>query len=43
MDPYVKLDVFGLGGDDCEFTSKVVDDNGFNPLWNEEFKFTVGL
>lgn len=44
IDPYVQVFVSGLGTDDTSATpseTHVVDDNGFNPVWNESFVFTV--
>ena len=31
----------GVAEDRAEFKTKVIDDNGFNPLFNEVFKFHV--
>ena len=35
IDPYVILTCSGLKEDCTEFQSKVIDNNGFNPIWNE--------
>jgi hypothetical protein len=41
VDPYVELWVFGHEGDKAKEKSEVVDNNGFNPIWNETFKFRI--
>lgn len=41
LNPYVKVSVCGLGPDNAEFKTKVVKDNGFNPIWDETFSFNV--
>ena len=40
-DPFVTVNIYGLKSDLAEKKTKSVQDNGFNPLWNETFKFTV--
>lgn len=40
-DPYVKINIFGVPDDVIETETKAVQDNGFNPLWNENFKFVI--
>jgi len=39
VDPYVKLEVFGVKEDCCEYKTQSVNDNGLNPQWNETFDF----
>ena len=44
IDPYVELFINGLESDDTSSkrkSTKVVDDNGFNPRWNEVFTFPI--
>jgi hypothetical protein len=44
IDPYVRLVMTGAPGDatgETEHQTHVVDDNGFNPRWGEEFAFKV--
>merc|ERR1711916_284195 len=41
VDPYVDVGVAGVGVDDAVFRTEVMDNNGFNPVWNEEFEFGV--
>lgn len=43
IDPYVKVNLYGVAADTQEFKTKVVENNGFNPRWYETcvFKVTV--
>ena len=42
IDPFVELQVHGIDQDDTKvMTTKVVDNNGFNPIWKETFKFEI--
>ncbi len=41
IDPYVQINIFGVPADRLEERTKTVDDNGYNPLWNEDFEFRV--
>ncbi|XP_062518362.1 1-phosphatidylinositol 4,5-bisphosphate phosphodiesterase eta-2-like isoform X2 [Corticium candelabrum] len=41
IDPYVKVEIAGLPADCSECRTKVVDDNGFNPTWNQTFSFNI--
>ncbi|CAH3195917.1 unnamed protein product, partial [Porites evermanni] len=38
IDPYVKVDFHGIPADTASFKTKVVKDNGFNPMWKETFE-----
>ncbi|XP_074659938.1 1-phosphatidylinositol 4,5-bisphosphate phosphodiesterase delta-1-like isoform X2 [Tubulanus polymorphus] len=40
-DPYVKVKIYGVDADKQKTKTKVVKNNGFNPIWNEEFRFVV--
>jgi Ca2+-dependent lipid-binding protein len=40
-DPFVTINIFGVKADWSERKTKSVKDNGFNPFWNENFKFTI--
>jgi hypothetical protein len=35
IDPFVSVSIHGLPEDEAEFKTKTVNDNGFNPFWNE--------
>lgn len=41
IDPYVTITLHGLESDQKRVVSKHVDDNGFNPVWNEKFTFKM--
>ena len=41
IDPYVEIDVVGEDEDTIMKKTKVVNDNGFNPQYNETFEFSV--
>lgn len=42
IDPYVSLSMHGVSADNRKAKStKYVEDNGFNPVWNESFTFEV--
>ena len=44
IDPYVLLKLRGAAADvkaNPEKKTKVIDDNGFSPYWNETFEFTI--
>lgn len=43
VDPYVAIKVHGHPADVQKFKTKVVDDNGFNPVWNEKLEFTLEM
>lgn len=44
IDPYVMVSVYGVPAD-CKKakSTKVIQDNGFNPIWNETSTFQVLL
>jgi Ca2+-dependent lipid-binding protein len=40
IDPYVSLQIYGASADNAgPFYTRVVDNNGFNPVWGESFSF----
>jgi uncharacterized protein YjbI with pentapeptide repeats len=41
IDPYVKVAVHGVSADKKSHKTKVVKNNGFNPVWNNDFKFAL--
>ncbi|XP_070701723.1 1-phosphatidylinositol 4,5-bisphosphate phosphodiesterase delta-1-like isoform X2 [Pempheris klunzingeri] len=41
VDPLVKVQVFGVPADVAEKETGPVENNGFNPMWNENFQFDV--
>nr|XP_006123543.1 1-phosphatidylinositol 4,5-bisphosphate phosphodiesterase eta-1 isoform X1 [Pelodiscus sinensis]XP_014429301.1 1-phosphatidylinositol 4,5-bisphosphate phosphodiesterase eta-1 isoform X1 [Pelodiscus sinensis]XP_025040650.1 1-phosphatidylinositol 4,5-bisphosphate phosphodiesterase eta-1 isoform X1 [Pelodiscus sinensis]XP_025040651.1 1-phosphatidylinositol 4,5-bisphosphate phosphodiesterase eta-1 isoform X1 [Pelodiscus sinensis] len=43
IDPFVEVEVIGLPVDCCKDQTRVVDDNGFNPVWEETLTFTIHM
>ncbi|KAM8952531.1 1-phosphatidylinositol 4,5-bisphosphate phosphodiesterase eta-1 isoform 1-T1 [Pelodytes ibericus] len=43
IDPFVEVEMIGLPVDCCKEQTRVVDDNGFNPVWEETLTFTVHM
>ncbi|XP_062823381.1 1-phosphatidylinositol 4,5-bisphosphate phosphodiesterase delta-4 isoform X1 [Anolis carolinensis] len=41
VDPLVRVEIHGVPGDNAKQESKYIDNNGFNPKWNESFRFQV--
>uniref|UniRef100_A0A8C5HME4 Phosphoinositide phospholipase C n=1 Tax=Gouania willdenowi TaxID=441366 RepID=A0A8C5HME4_GOUWI len=41
VDPIVKVEVYGVQDDVAEKETNPIDNNGFNPEWNETFRFDV--
>jgi hypothetical protein len=40
-DPFVIINIFGVNDDLCEKKTKSIKDNGFHPIWNEDFRFII--
>ncbi|XP_032904012.1 1-phosphatidylinositol 4,5-bisphosphate phosphodiesterase eta-2 isoform X2 [Amblyraja radiata] len=43
IDPFVEVEVIGLAVDCTKEQTRVVDDNGFNPMWEETLVFTMHM
>ncbi|KAJ8259690.1 hypothetical protein GJAV_G00172310 [Gymnothorax javanicus] len=43
IDPYVEVEIIGLPVDCCKNRTRVVDDNGFDPMWEETLVFTLHM
>uniref|UniRef100_A0A8C2M5I3 Phosphoinositide phospholipase C n=1 Tax=Cricetulus griseus TaxID=10029 RepID=A0A8C2M5I3_CRIGR len=43
IDPFVEVEVIGLPVDCSKEQTRVVDDNGFNPMWEETLVFTLHM
>ncbi|XP_032855980.2 1-phosphatidylinositol 4,5-bisphosphate phosphodiesterase eta-1 isoform X5 [Tyto alba] len=43
IDPFVEVEIIGLPVDCCRDQTRVVDDNGFNPVWEETLTFTIHM
>jgi hypothetical protein len=40
-DPYVRISTHGLSCDEQLYKTKVINNNGFDPIWNETFQFRI--
>ncbi|XP_048470834.1 1-phosphatidylinositol 4,5-bisphosphate phosphodiesterase eta-2a [Rhincodon typus] len=43
IDPFVEVEIIGLAVDCFKEQTRVVDDNGFNPMWEETLVFTLNM
>ncbi|XP_077445391.1 1-phosphatidylinositol 4,5-bisphosphate phosphodiesterase eta-2a [Stigmatopora argus] len=43
IDPFVEVEIIGLPVDCAKEQTRVVDDNGFNPMWEETLVFTIHM
>ncbi|KAL1020790.1 hypothetical protein UPYG_G00004700 [Umbra pygmaea] len=43
IDPFVEVEIIGLPVDCFKEQTRVVDDNGFNPMWEETLVFTLHM
>jgi hypothetical protein len=41
IDPFLFVDICGLGADTKRYTTGVIDNNGFDPTWNQEISFDI--
>uniref|UniRef100_A0A8C9XIX7 Phosphoinositide phospholipase C n=1 Tax=Sander lucioperca TaxID=283035 RepID=A0A8C9XIX7_SANLU len=41
IDPFVEVEIIGLNVDYSKQQTRVVDDNGFNPMWEETLVFNI--
>ncbi|KRX37853.1 1-phosphatidylinositol 4,5-bisphosphate phosphodiesterase delta-3-A, partial [Trichinella murrelli] len=41
IDPYVKVETFGMPSDRVKYRTAVIRNNGFNPCWNESFRIDL--
>ncbi|XP_069020557.1 1-phosphatidylinositol 4,5-bisphosphate phosphodiesterase delta-1-like isoform X2 [Embiotoca jacksoni] len=41
VDPLVKVQIYGVPADVAEKETSTIDNNGFNPSWNDNFQFDV--
>ena len=39
--PFVEVEVIGADYDNVKLKTKVVQDNGFNPVWDESFNLRI--
>ncbi|TNN84008.1 1-phosphatidylinositol 4,5-bisphosphate phosphodiesterase eta-2 [Liparis tanakae] len=43
IDPFVEVEIIGLNLDCSKQQTRVVDDNGFNPMWEETLVFNIQM
>ncbi|KAJ8386147.1 hypothetical protein AAFF_G00176550 [Aldrovandia affinis] len=41
VDPLVRVEIYGVPADKAEKETPNINNNGFNPMWNEQFQFDV--
>ncbi|XP_071025943.1 1-phosphatidylinositol 4,5-bisphosphate phosphodiesterase delta-1-like isoform X2 [Oncorhynchus clarkii lewisi] len=41
VDPLVKVEIYGVPADTCSKETRSIENNGFNPMWNETFQFDI--
>ena len=41
VDPYVTLEIYGIPLDSAKSRTRAIKNNGFNPVWNENFSFPL--
>ncbi|XP_056289653.1 1-phosphatidylinositol 4,5-bisphosphate phosphodiesterase delta-1a isoform X2 [Pseudoliparis swirei] len=41
VDPLVRVEIYGVPADNASKETHHIDNNGFNPMWNEQFVFDV--
>ncbi|XP_070783955.1 1-phosphatidylinositol 4,5-bisphosphate phosphodiesterase delta-1a isoform X1 [Enoplosus armatus] len=41
VDPLVRVETYGVPADNASKETHYIDNNGFNPMWNERFQFDI--
>ncbi|XP_041817003.1 1-phosphatidylinositol 4,5-bisphosphate phosphodiesterase delta-1a isoform X1 [Chelmon rostratus] len=41
VDPLVRVEVYGVPADNASKETHYIENNGFNPMWNERFQFDI--
>ncbi|XP_058620743.1 1-phosphatidylinositol 4,5-bisphosphate phosphodiesterase delta-1a isoform X1 [Onychostoma macrolepis] len=41
VDPQVRVEIYGVPADNASKQTHHIDNNGFNPMWNTKFQFTI--
>ncbi|XP_074478508.1 1-phosphatidylinositol 4,5-bisphosphate phosphodiesterase delta-1a isoform X1 [Sebastes fasciatus] len=41
VDPLVRVEIYGVPADNASKETHYIDNNGFNPMWNETFTFDI--
>lgn len=43
VDPFITVEIYGVARDCERQQTKVIDNNGFNPMWNDQFLFEIDV
>lgn len=43
VDPLVRVEVYGVDADKNKKQTQYIENNGFNPMWNEKFEFPINV
>ncbi|XP_005797944.1 1-phosphatidylinositol 4,5-bisphosphate phosphodiesterase delta-1 isoform X1 [Xiphophorus maculatus] len=43
VDPLVKVEIQGVAADNAKKMTNHIENNGFNPMWNEKFEFPISV
>ncbi|XP_053198662.1 1-phosphatidylinositol 4,5-bisphosphate phosphodiesterase delta-1a [Scomber japonicus] len=43
VDPLVRVEIHGVPADSASEETHYIDNNGFNPMWNENFQFDINV
>uniref|UniRef100_A0A8C9YUK3 Phosphoinositide phospholipase C n=1 Tax=Sander lucioperca TaxID=283035 RepID=A0A8C9YUK3_SANLU len=43
VDPLVKVEIYGVPADNASKETHYINNNGFNPMWNEKFTFDINV
>ncbi|XP_061569839.1 1-phosphatidylinositol 4,5-bisphosphate phosphodiesterase delta-1a isoform X1 [Cololabis saira] len=43
VDPLVRVEIYGVPADIASNETHYIENNGFNPMWNERFQFTINV
>ncbi|XP_018408982.1 PREDICTED: 1-phosphatidylinositol 4,5-bisphosphate phosphodiesterase delta-1 [Nanorana parkeri] len=43
VDPFVSVEILGVARDNDKKQTKVIENNGFSPMWNEHFEFLIDV
>lgn len=41
VDPLVRIEIYGVPADNASKETPYIENNGFNPMWNKRFQFTI--
>ncbi|XP_072234977.1 1-phosphatidylinositol 4,5-bisphosphate phosphodiesterase delta-1a isoform X1 [Leuresthes tenuis] len=43
VDPLVRVEIYGVPEDNASKETHYIENNGFNPMWNEKFQFVINV